>query len=66
LIFVFIIFEQYEKNKKQKDLMELTGSRGTANFIKKWEGEQSQSYLKVSEGCVTDRMIKNYNNTSHM
>jgi hypothetical protein len=46
--------------------MELTGSRGTANFIKKWEGEQSQSYLKVSEGCVTDRMIKNYNNTSHM
>mmetsp|Transcript_41155 Transcript_41155/g.53081 ORF Transcript_41155/g.53081 Transcript_41155/m.53081 type:complete len:113 (+) Transcript_41155:249-587(+) len=27
--------------------MELNGSRGTANFIKKWDGEQSQSYLKM-------------------
>ena len=27
--------------------MELTGSRGTANFIKKWDGEQTQSYLKM-------------------
>mmetsp|Transcript_39587 Transcript_39587/g.79945 ORF Transcript_39587/g.79945 Transcript_39587/m.79945 type:complete len:159 (-) Transcript_39587:177-653(-) len=29
------------------DDMELTGSRGTANFIKKWDGEQTQSYLKM-------------------
>jgi hypothetical protein len=29
------------------DEMELSGSRGTANFIKKWEGEQQQSYLKM-------------------
>jgi len=27
--------------------MELDGSRGTANFIKKWEGERQQSYLKM-------------------
>ena len=29
------------------DELELAGSRGTAHFIKKWPGEQSQSYLKI-------------------
>ena len=29
------------------DELELTGSRGTAHFIKKWPGETNQSYLKL-------------------
>jgi len=27
--------------------MELSGSRGTAHFIKKWEGDTNQAYLKM-------------------
>jgi len=30
-----------------QDLLELAGSRGTAHFIKKWAGEQQQTYLKM-------------------
>jgi len=28
-------------------VLELDGSKGTAHFIKKWEGDRQQSYLKL-------------------
>ena len=31
----------------KEDVFDLQGSRGIAHFIKKWPGEQQQSYLKL-------------------
>ena len=39
--------EQCEAYFCQEEQLEISGSKGTANFIKKWPGEQTQSYLKM-------------------
>lgn len=39
--------DQCEAYFCKEDLMDLAGSRGDANFIKKWQGEPAQSYLKM-------------------
>ena len=40
------------------DVLELVGSKGTANFIMKWKGSKEQSYIKIVEVKKCDGSYK--------